>query len=237
MSENSCSLRTGACGAGGSSDLSCVASNVQPMDLSSSPAISPAPTMAILSSSSATEDFFYKRKRVRRRRVRPKRLNRSCLGRYDGYHAESNDTSVSDGDVGKEEARIRHSDCDVSYAVSRAVSGGANVHGVEKTKFVGERDSTGCAGEEDDGPKPAKIKKMLDEHVGDNNNDDDYFDKTAAAVAALVTTTTVAVKRTTSKVQLAIGNATDNSHVIQLLGEFEENNGVLSDESEKIQVS
>lgn len=240
MCKNISSLRTGASGAGGSSDLSCVASNAQPLDLSSSPVISPAPTMAILSSSSATEDFFYKRRRVRRRRVRPKRLNRSCLGRYDGYHAEGNDTSVSDGDVIGEEARTRHSDCDVGYAVSSDVNGGANVHGVEKTKFVGERELTGCVetGEEDDGPRPAKIKKILDENVGDNNNDDDYFDKTAAAVAVevAVTTTTVAVKETMPKVQLTIGGVTDDNSQL-VLGEFEENNGALSDESEKTQVS
>lgn len=139
--------------------LSRVAGTAQPLDLSSSPV-----TAILQTSSSAAEDFFYKRTRVRRRRVRPKRLNRSCLqGRYGGV---DDYTSVSEA----EEAGVQQSDRDDQQQQG------------EKMKNVAKRYSTASedSGEEDvDGPRPAKIKRKPHE----NNNDDNYLDKSAAATA------------------------------------------------------
>ncbi|VVC26890.1 Hypothetical protein CINCED_3A025195 [Cinara cedri] len=119
-----------------SSDLS--GSAGQPLDLSSSPllAISPAPPKVRF------DDFFYKRRRVRRRR-KPKRLNRPDFGggrragdRYDGF-GDDDDTSDSVSDANGPDAE------ELNAGHSMVADGG------------------GDAGDEDDGPRPAKVKRMM----------------------------------------------------------------------------
>lgn len=117
-----------------SSDLSGSTGPVQPLDLSSSPllTISSTPTEVQF------DDFFYKRRRVRRRR-KPKRLNKSCFGgRHAGdRHDYNDDTSASDLDL---QSNSNKTDTKGLY--------------VEDLKTDDEDDH-------DDGPRPAKIKRVL----------------------------------------------------------------------------
>lgn len=165
--------------AGGISDLSAV--NNVPLDLSSSSplsAVSPVPT-ARSSSPSVAEDFFYRRRCVRRRRLRPKRLSRSCRGRR--IHYEDDDTSASDVD------RCRDSGNKVvldNQSSNSSVSGGVDegVVSIKDARDEGNRIRDVEIDEEDDGPRPAKVKKTLDREsrgycYSRNNNDDDYYDK------------------------------------------------------------
>lgn len=178
-----------SCG-GNSSDLSAGASNMQPLDLSSSPlsAISPAPKITVRSSSSpslAKEDFFYKRRRVRRRRAKPKRLNRSSFNRC-GSREEDDNTSTSDRDDNDDEV-ARDSSC--RSGIDKEVEDGNKD---DREVFLGKRVGDLEMEEGNDGPRPAKIKRELDERMGDrrnNNNDDDCYDKAAAKA----TTSTVVV--------------------------------------------
>lgn len=152
----------------------CIAGNAaQPLDLSSSPAVG--------HSSSPAEDFFYKRRRVRRRRsVRPKQLrSRSRFGlrnRHDDY----DDTSANDDD----------DDDDISVRCGQrlfGVNGKVEIGGIEENgETTDKRDGqvkgvrTADDNDKEDGPRPAKIQRRLDEKTSDNNNDDDYYDKAAA---------------------------------------------------------
>lgn len=188
----------GACGSGdGSSDLSGVTNNAQPLDLSSSPVSTFSPispeTTTVRSSSSPTEDFFYKRRHMRLRRIRPKRLKRQCFSRRRDHH-KNDDASASDGNISEEVPQVRGRGCDVGNAISSDEDKKANFGGIkEERELVSDDWFTSVEVEEkDDGPKPAKIMKRFDEKVGDNNNDDDYYDKATA-----VTTTTMAVNTTT----------------------------------------
>lgn len=164
-------------GISGNLGSTCTTGNMQPLDLSSSP----TPT-TIRSSSSPVEDFFYKRRCIRRRRVRSKRLNRSRLGRGRGdHHEDDNDTSVSDCTGGSENV--------IDDVRGHSVNGS-----MEEEKIAGKRpkvrnETVGHleTDEEDDCPRPPKIKKALAGKLGDrrnNNNDDDYYDKVTAVVAA-----------------------------------------------------
>lgn len=177
---------------GGCSDFSGVNSNVQPLDLSSSPLSTVSPAQTSSSPSVVADDFFYKRKRVRRRRVRPKRLNRSSLARR-GSHQEDDDTSVSDHDSDYEV--VRNSDGGNDDAGSRGneeVDG--HITGEQRNLVTEKRVGGEEMDEEDDGPKPAKVQRRLGEGMTDrknNNNDDDYYDKATTSVMTLAVKTTV----------------------------------------------
>lgn len=115
-----------------SSDMSGPAGHVQPLDLSSSPPLTITPTPPKVQ----FDDFFYKRRRVRRRR-KPKRLTRPCFGgrrvddRYDCD--DDDDTSASEPDR------------------QFAANGTAN---------TGEPDAEDSKADGEDGPRPAKMKRM-----------------------------------------------------------------------------
>lgn len=184
----------------GGSDFSGVNSNMQPLDLSSSPLLTVSPTQTTIRSSSSpsvvADDFFYKRKRVRRRRIRPKRLNRSSLG-YRGGHYEDVDTTVSDCDGDNEVVRNSYRDSD-----NDDVGSGANeeadgsITDEQHNAVTGEQVGGGEMDEEDDGPKPAKMQRKMGRGMGDrknNNNDDDYYDKAASVVTLALKTTVAAI--------------------------------------------
>jgi len=191
----------------GGSDFSGVNSNMQPLDLSSSPLLTVSPTQTTIRSSSSpsvvADDFFYKRKRVRRRRVRPKRLNRSSLG-YRGGHYEDVDTTVSDcdGDYGVVRNSYRNSDNgDIGCGVNEEVD--ESITNEQHNVVTGENVGGGEMDEEDDGPKPAKMQRRMGEGMGDrkyNNNDDDYYDKAASVV-------TLALKTTVEAISCCIGES------------------------------
>lgn len=199
----------------------CIAGNAaQPLDLSSSPVVG--------HSSSPAEDFFYKRRRVRRRRsVRPKQLrSRSRFGlrnRHDDY----DDTSANDDD---DDISIRSSQRRLG------VNGRVEIGGIEENgETTDKRDSqvkgvrTADDNDDDDGPRPAKIQRRLDEKMSDNNNDDDYYDKAAAVKELPHQTTDDAVI-----VSIEQSMATESVYEIFVNSD----GGDLSDESkEEIQVS
>jgi len=184
----------------GGSDFSGVNSNMQPLDLSSSPLLTVSPPQTTIRSSSSpsivADDFFYKRKRVRRRRVRPKRLNRSLLG-YRGGHYEDEDTTMSDCDGNYEVITNSYQDGgndDVGSGVNEEVDG--SIADEQHSVGAGEKVGSGEIDEEDDGPKPAKMQRKMSEGLGDrknNNNDDDYYDKAASAVTLAMKTTVAAI--------------------------------------------
>lgn len=172
----------------GSIDLNgCASDNVaQPLDLSSSPLLVTSSALTTIRSSSSpsvvTDDFFYKRRRVRRRRVRPKRLNRSCLGQRDS-HREDDDMS------GSENAASNEGVSDTNFRSDDGFSNGISVK--RKSDNTDDRvfDSRELVGgiktdEEDNGPRAAKKKRIIDRKATNdrrNNNDDDYYDKAAMA--------------------------------------------------------
>lgn len=225
---------------GGSSDLS---GNTQPLDLSSSPlfaAVSPSP-VAIRSSSSpsvATDDFFYKRRRVRLRRVRPKRLTRSCLGHRDSRHEADDDTSASDRECSEE----------VVQSSYRGVNEGLNSDGITEGRYVNTRERVGGVDDDDDdGPRPAKMKRN-----NNNNNDDDekYYGKATAEdmVTTTVTVMTEAVARrccaddsdrVTEEDAVMVDAIMNGPLVIktEIQEEFPESDGTEVDESDENQVS
>lgn len=183
----------------GGSDFSGVNSNMQPLDLSSSPLLTVSPTQTTIRSSSSpsvvTDDFFYKRKRIRRRRVRPKRLNRSSLGRRGG-NCEEDDTSMSDCDGDYEVVRNSYRDSgDVGSCVNVEADG--SIIDEQHTAMMGEKVDSGEIDEEEyEGPRPAKIQKRMREEMGDrkyNNNDDDFYDKATSAVTSIVKTTVATI--------------------------------------------
>jgi hypothetical protein len=184
----------------GGSDFSSVNSNMQPLDLSSSPLLTVSPRQTTIRSSSSpsvvTDDFFYKRKRVRRRRIRPKRLNRSALGRRGGNYGEG-DTSMSDRDGDYEVVRNSYRDSendDVSSCVNEEADG--SIIDEQHNAMIVEKVGGGEIDEEYEGPKPPKIQKRLGEGMGDrknNNNDDDFYDKAASVVMVAVKTTVAAI--------------------------------------------
>lgn len=177
--------------------------HAQPLDLSPSP-------LPIRSSSSSLsagmEDFFYKRKSARTRRVRPKRLSRLCVGRRGGYREDDDgDTSVSDRDGSSDEvARKVYSTGGLGRDVKKGVR--RTKEDVERMTVGGERDGVGEMDEEDDCPRPAKVKR-LNSDVRDrrnNNNNDDCYDKVAA-----VTKVTETVVETTMVINCC---ASDKNH-------------------------
>lgn len=184
----------------GGSDFSGANSNMQPLDLSSSPLLTVSPTQTTIRSSSSpsvvTDDFFYKRKRVRRRRVRPKRLNRPSLG-YRGGHYEDEDTTMSDRDGEYEVVRNSYrggGNDDVGSGVNEEVDG--SITDEQQNVVIGEKIESRETDEEDDGPKPAKMQRRMSEGMGDrknNNNDEDYYDKVASVVTSAVKTTVAAI--------------------------------------------
>lgn len=198
---NNCDSRSsGGCSSGGNTVAD--SSNAMPLDLSSSPllAISPSPvkttvttttttTVPPLSSSSslspsAADDFFYKRRRVRRRRTKPKRLNNrsSCVGRHDKNRRVVDKDSRND---------LPNRCCDDGDG---AMDAGNNADESQQTVETDE---------EDEGPRPAKMKRTLDTNVtatnnNNNNNDDVCFDKLAVSMV----TTTVTIKATKSRTEI-----------------------------------
>lgn len=236
---------------GGSSDLS---GNTQPLDLSSSPlfaAVSPS-SVAIRSSSSPSvtaDDFFYKRRRVRRRRVRPKRLTRSCLGHRDNRHEADDDdddnTSASDRECSEEVVRSGYRGV-VDSGVNEGLYGG----GVTAGRYVNTSERVGGVETDDDddeGPRPAKMKR------NNNNNNDDvekYYDK-AMAVDMVTTTVTVMTEavarrcctddngRVTVEDAETVDAVTDGPLMIkaEIREELPESDGTEVDESDENQVS
>lgn len=182
----------------GGSDFSGGNSNMQPLDLSSSPLLTVSPTQTTIQSSSSpsvvTDDFFYKRKRIRRRRVRPKRLNRSSLGRRGGS-CEENDTSMSDCDGNYEVVRNSYRDSGDVSSCANVEADGSIIN--EHTVMMGEKVDSGEIDEEEyEGPRPAKIQKRMREEMGDrkyNNNDDDFYDKATSAVTSIVKSTVATI--------------------------------------------
>lgn len=184
----------------GGSDFIGVNNNMQPLDLSSSPLLTVSPTQTTIRSSSSpsvvADDFFYKRKRVRRRRIRPKRLNRSSLG-YRGGHYEDVDTTVSDRDCDYEVVRNGYRDSDndaIGSGVNEEVD--ENITNEQHNAVKGEKVGGVEMDEEDDGPKPAKMQRRMSEGISDrknNNNDDDYYDKAASVVTLALKTTVAAI--------------------------------------------
>lgn len=237
--------RMSASGSGGnSSGLSAGAGNMQPLDLSSSPlsAILPASNATIRSSSSPSlerEDFFYKRRRVCRRRAKPKRLIRSSFNHRGGRQDDDN-TSTSDHD--DDDSEVTRNGCCRNGIDKEIVTDNIYAREIFLGKRVGDLD----ANEGNDGPKPAKLKRKLDERMVDrknNNNDDNCYDK----VTAMATTSTVAtvscctdagkraVKAEVVMVDVVTGQA--STTLMETQEEVTENKGSEANESDENQVS
>lgn len=240
MCSNSSRL-SGSVGSG-SSDLS---GNTLPLDLSPSPllVVSPSSIRSLSSPSVATEDFFYRRRRVCRRRVEPKRLTRSCLGRCDNRHEGDEDTSASDRECSKKVIRDNYRsvvDSAVNEELNRGgVTEGRNVNSGERVGSVETDD------DDDDGPRPAKMKRN-----NNNNNNEEYYDKTT--VVDMVTTTVMVMTgamakscctsdsdRVTEEDAVTVDTMTDGRLMIkaEIREEFPESDGTELDESDENQVS
>lgn len=227
----------------GGSDFSGVNSNMQPLDLSSSPLLTVSPTQTTIRSSSSpsvvTDDFFYKRKRIRRRRVRPKRLNRSSLGRR-GDNCEEDDTSMSDCDSNYEVVRNSYRDSgNVGSCVNVEADG--SIIDEQHTAMMGEKVDSGEIDEEEyEGPRPAKIQKRMREEMGDrkyNNNDDDFYDKATSAVTSIVKTTVATINCCDGdNSQKNVEDALSSSMVTETQEEFTEIDRTEGDESDENQV-
>lgn len=200
--------RLSVCGSGGNTADS--SGNTQPLDLSSSP----VKTTTIRSSSSpSADDFFYKRRRVRRRRAKPKRLNRSCLSRH-GDRYEVDDDDDDDNDCSSDALMLnsyRGNGVGDRNGTDNGSGGGDTVDGRRSITDESRHIEYAETDEEDDDPRPAKMKKTIDGNLPNttaaaatvnNNNDGDYFDKVIVSMVTAVETTTVTIQETSGSTEI-----------------------------------